>query len=149
MGFPGGFVVKNLPASECRRHVFDSCPGRSPGEGNGNPVQYSCLQSSMDRGAWWTAIHGVAKCRIQSSDWTTTMCTKLHFPRHLITLRNIVASIFFPFYLFQHFLFQCTSTPQELQVTTSTWAWSLAQVAHISVSVWTCLCALLPPSPLP
>ena len=35
--------------------------GRSPGEGNGNPLQYSCLENSMDRGAWWVAVHGVAK----------------------------------------------------------------------------------------
>ena len=35
--------------------------GRSPGEGNGNPVQYSCLENSVDRGAWWATVHGVAK----------------------------------------------------------------------------------------
>ena len=35
--------------------------GRSPGEGNGNPLQYSCLENSMDRGAWWATVHGVAK----------------------------------------------------------------------------------------
>ena len=37
--------------------------GRPPGEGNGNPLQYSCLENSMDRGAWWAAVHGVAKSR--------------------------------------------------------------------------------------
>ena len=36
-------------------------PGRSPGEGNGNPLQYSCLENSMDRGAWWAKVHGVTK----------------------------------------------------------------------------------------
>ena len=35
--------------------------GRSPGEGNGNPLQYSCLENPMDRGAWWAAVHGVTK----------------------------------------------------------------------------------------
>ena len=35
--------------------------GRSPGEGNGNPLQYSCLEDSMDRGAWWAIVHGVTK----------------------------------------------------------------------------------------
>ena len=35
--------------------------GRSPGEGNGNPLQYSCLANLMDRGAWWAAVHGAAK----------------------------------------------------------------------------------------
>ena len=37
--------------------------GRSPGEGNGNPVQYSCLGNPMDRGAWWATVHGVKKVR--------------------------------------------------------------------------------------
>ena len=36
--------------------------GRSPGEGNGNPLQYPCLENPMDRGAWWATVHGVAKC---------------------------------------------------------------------------------------
>ena len=42
-----------------------SIPGseRSPGEGNGNPLQYSCLENPMDRGAWWAAVHGVTKSR--------------------------------------------------------------------------------------
>ena len=37
--------------------------GRSPGEGNGNPLQYSCLENPMDRGAWWAIVHGVARVR--------------------------------------------------------------------------------------
>ena len=51
MGFPGGSVVKNLPANA---RVAVSIPGlgRSPGEGNGNPLQYSYLENPMDRGAW-------------------------------------------------------------------------------------------------
>ena len=60
MGFPGGAVVKNPPAS-----VGDtgSIPGseRSPGEGNGNLLQYSCLGNPMDRGAWWATVHEVTK----------------------------------------------------------------------------------------
>ena len=50
-GFPGGVVVKNLPANE---GDVGSIPesGRSPGEGNGNPLQYSCLENSMDGEAW-------------------------------------------------------------------------------------------------
>ena len=44
--------------------------GRSPGEGNGNPLQYSCLENPMDRGAWWVAIHGISKSRAQLSDLT-------------------------------------------------------------------------------
>ena len=42
--------------------------GRSPGEGNGNPLQYSCLENSMDRGAWWAIVHGFTKTRIRLSD---------------------------------------------------------------------------------
>ena len=42
--------------------------GRSPGEGNGNPVQYSGLENSTDRGAWWATVHGVAKSQTGRSD---------------------------------------------------------------------------------
>jgi len=58
MGFPGGSVVKNLPANAGH---MGSIPGsgRSPGGGNGNPLQYSCLENSMDRGARQTTVHGV------------------------------------------------------------------------------------------
>ena len=42
--------------------------GRSPGEGNGNPLQFSFLENSMDRGAWWATVHGVAKSGIRLSD---------------------------------------------------------------------------------
>ena len=45
---------------------------RSPGEGNGNPLQYSCLENSMDGGAWWAAVHGVAKSQTWLSDFTFT-----------------------------------------------------------------------------
>ena len=63
MGFPGGPVVKNLQANAGDVRDVDSIPGlgRSPGGGNGIPLQYSCLENSMDRGAWWTRVHGVSK----------------------------------------------------------------------------------------
>ena len=55
-------VVKNLPAHRRhRRHEFDLWVRRSPGKGHGNPLQYSCLENAMDRGAWQTAVHGVAE----------------------------------------------------------------------------------------
>ena len=44
--------------------------GRSPGEGNGNPVQYSCLENSMDGGAWWATVHGVTKGQTRLSNFT-------------------------------------------------------------------------------
>ena len=60
VGFPGGSVVKNIPANT---GDMGSTPGsgRSLGEGNGNPLQYSGLENSMDRGAWWATVHGVTK----------------------------------------------------------------------------------------
>ena len=45
--------------------------GRSPGEGNGNPPQYSCLENPMDGGAWWAIVHGVPKSQTQLSDFTS------------------------------------------------------------------------------
>ena len=56
MGFP---VVKNLLASE--GDVRDLGLGRSPGEGNGDPLWYSCLGNLMDRGAWWATVLGITK----------------------------------------------------------------------------------------
>ena len=58
--FPGGSVGKE---SACSAGDPGSIPEleRSPGEGNGNPLQYPCLENLMDRGAWWAAVHGVAK----------------------------------------------------------------------------------------
>ena len=63
MGFLGGTVVKNSPAN-----VGDEgdvglilSSGRSSGGGNGNPLQYSCLENPKDRGAWWATVHGVKK----------------------------------------------------------------------------------------
>ena len=60
LGFPGGSVVKNLPANA---EAAGSIPGRgiSPGEGNVNPRQYSCLENPMERGAWQALLHGVVK----------------------------------------------------------------------------------------
>ena len=57
MGFPGGSEVK---ASACNAGDLDSIPGlgRCPGEGNGNPLQYSCLENPMDGGTWWATVHG-------------------------------------------------------------------------------------------
>ena len=57
---PGGTVVKNLPANAGGTGLIPGS-GRSPGEGNGKPLQYSCLEKSMDRGAWWATVHGVSK----------------------------------------------------------------------------------------
>ena len=71
MGFSGGSEVK---ASACNAGGLGSIPelGRSLGEGNGNPLQYSCLENPMDGGAWWATVHGVAKSQ-------TRLKTSLHF----------------------------------------------------------------------
>ena len=63
-------MVKNLPANAGDARYSGSIPGsgRSPGVGNGNPLQHSCLDNSMDRGAWWAIVLGVAKSQTQLSD---------------------------------------------------------------------------------
>ena len=67
VSFPGGSDGKE---SACSGRDPGSIPGsrRSPEEGNGNPLQYSCLENSMDRGAWWATVHGVAKSWTRLSD---------------------------------------------------------------------------------
>ena len=71
MGFLGGSDSKE---SSCNAEDLDSIPksGRSPEEGNGNPLQYSCLGNPMDRGAWWATVHGVAK---SWNNWVTNTFT--------------------------------------------------------------------------
>ena len=60
-------------ASACNAGDPGSIPGsgRSPGEGNGNPLQYSCLENPMARGAWWATVHGVAKSQTRLSNFTS------------------------------------------------------------------------------
>ena len=68
-GFSGGTVVKNSLANVGDTGDMGQIPrlGRSPGEGNGNPIQYSCMGNPMDREAWWVMLHGVAKSQTQLS----------------------------------------------------------------------------------
>ena len=63
LGFPGGSVLKNLPAMQETQEVAGLIPGseRSPGEGNGNLLQYFCLGNPMDSRAWRATVHGVAR----------------------------------------------------------------------------------------
>ena len=71
MGYPGGSVVKNPPTNAGDSGWILGL-GRSPGEGNGNPLQCSCLENPMDRGAWWAIVHGVVRDRTRLSDFTFT-----------------------------------------------------------------------------
>ena len=73
MGFCGGSGGKESAASSGDARDKGSVPGsgRSPGEGNGNPVQYSCLENPIDRGAWWATVHGVAKSQTGLRDTNT------------------------------------------------------------------------------
>ena len=72
--FPGGRVLKNTPVNAGDIRDLGSMPGsgRSPGEGNGNPLWYSCLENSKDRGAGWATVHGISKSGTQMS---THACT--------------------------------------------------------------------------
>ena len=87
--FPGDSEVK---ASACNVGDLGLIPGsgRSPGEGNGNPLQYSCLENPMDGGAWWATVHGVARSWTQLRDFTFTF----HF--HALKKEMATHSIFLP-----------------------------------------------------
>ena len=68
-GFSGGSVVKNKPANAGDVHSISGL-GRSPGGRNGNPLQYSCVENSMDRGVLWATVHGVTNSWTQPSTHT-------------------------------------------------------------------------------
>ena len=62
-------MVENLPAKAVDAGSIPGS-GRPLGEGNGNPLQYSCLENSRDGGAWWATVHGVEKSQTRPSDFT-------------------------------------------------------------------------------
>ena len=70
VGFLGGTMIKNPPANagDARDTGWIPGSGRSPGVRNGSPFQYSCLENSMDKGAWQTIVHGVAQSQTQLSN---------------------------------------------------------------------------------
>ena len=74
MGFPGGTSCKENPpanAGDIRHTGSTPGSGRSPGGGHGNPLQYSCLENPMDRGAWQATVHEVAKSQTQLKQFST------------------------------------------------------------------------------
>ena len=86
-GFPGGAVVeKSLPMHGIAWEVRDMglIPGSGRREGNGNPLQYSCLDNPMDRGAWQATVHGVTKSWTWLSDWLTHTHTHTHRHTHTV-----------------------------------------------------------------
>ena len=80
LGFPGGVSGKEptCHAGDIRDAGLIPGLGRSPGKGNGNPLQYSCLENSMNRGAWWFTVHRVAKSRTRLSNLACTHIFSVH-----------------------------------------------------------------------
>ena len=107
MGFPCSSDGK---ASAYNAGDLGSIPGlgRSTGEGNGNPLQYSCLENPMDRGAWQAKLHGVEKSRTRLSDFTSLSFTQ-------ITKRNFLDSLR---YFSRYFVELIVSVEQFLHSTT-------------------------------
>ena len=108
MGFPGGSDGKE---SACKARDLDSIPGlgRFPGEGNGYPLQYSCLENPMDRGAWWATVHGITQSRIRLSDWHWVY---MHKDRHFFVSWG--EHIHFTLLVFIHVFFFCLFFFQDL-----------------------------------
>ena len=84
MGFPGSSDGKE---SACSVGGVGSTPesGRSPGKGNGYPLQYSCLENSKERGAWWATVRGVAESQIRRSNFHFHIYTYTHAYTHTYT----------------------------------------------------------------
>ena len=96
-GFPGGASGKETTCQHRRCSRCISGLGRSPGGGNGNPFQYSCLKNPMDRGAWQARVHGVTKSWTQlkqlssmyTSQWQVKLWPHTHTHTHTHTHRTV------------------------------------------------------------
>ena len=104
-GFPGGAVVNNLPARATEDAGLIPGSGRSPGEGNGNRLQHSCLENSMDRGAWQATVHGVAK----SQTWLSTTISFWSFVTEWRILQLCIKKRQICFYFTKYEKVSCTS----------------------------------------
>ena len=87
LGFPGGSDSKKSAWNAGDRGSIPGL-GRPPGEGNGNPLQYSCLENSMDRGAWWTTVYGVAKIRTWLTERIARKTIQAQFGYHMSLPQN-------------------------------------------------------------
>ena len=118
----GGFLtnpVAQLVESACNAGDLGSIPrlGRSPGEGNGNPFQYSCLENSMDRGSWWATVHGWQRVR---HDGVTNTCTQLASQTITQECKHLAHCRFstkFPFLLLEYRVKVKWSTKEEKMIT--------------------------------
>ena len=81
--FPGGWDGKSV-CLQCWRPGFDPWSGSSPGEGNSNLLQYSCLENPMARGAWHATVHGVAKSQTWLSDFNSLHFNSCHFSSYFL-----------------------------------------------------------------
>ena len=106
MGFLGGLVLKNLAANARDTRDKGLIPGweRSPGGGNGNPLQFSCLENPMDRGTSWATVHGITKSQTRLSNFHFN---SLHFfvngddPKNkLMKLSNHIGTLSFLEYFY-------------------------------------------------
>ena len=103
-GFLGGSSGKepSVSAGDIKDEGLIPGSGRSPGEGHGNPLQHSCLENPMDRGAWWAIVHGVAKSRTRMSDFTSLHFTlyRVHSDTFKYTFRHsLIPSVIFCLHL--------------------------------------------------
>ena len=93
-GFSGG---SDCIESACNPGDLGLIPGlgRPPGEGNGEPFQYFCLEKSMDRGAWWSTAHGVTKSQTQLSDFHLTSFTfHMQTLSHRVQVAELLSCVF-------------------------------------------------------
>ena len=133
-GFPDG---SDGQESACNAGDPSSIPesGRSPGEGNGNPLQYSCLENSMDRGAWQATVHGVAKSQTRLSDQQTD--TRLNTRSYLQHAGSLVAA----YAIWASLVAQLVKNPPAMR---ETWVQSLGwedplekgKATHSSILAW-------------
>ena len=84
------FILEHRICLQCGRPGFDPWLGRSPGEGNGSPVQYSGLENSMDRGAWQARVHGVTELNLTEQFSLSFSFLFFHF--HFQLINNVVFS---------------------------------------------------------
>ena len=126
VGFPGGSMLKNLPTNAGDVSLIPGL-GRSPGGGNGNPLQYSSLENPMDRGAWRATVHGITK------RWTwLSMCTRVD-----INTNNCVFDgwlLFFLFFVFWWMTFKITELDHWFCMSLSRYPWSFQRMWQLGCS---------------